>query len=291
MKKTIITLLILLIPFTIVNALTPKDVEIKDYVNDYANVLSPELEDTIIKKSRQLDEIDGTQIVVVTINTLEGEDLESFTNQLGNYYKIGGDSKGLIILLVTEDRDIRVEVGDNLEGILNDGKVGRYIDNYMIPYLKDNDWENGIKNGYNAFFNEIVEQNHLDLETEEVISTGDSSDIDSIILFTMFFPFFVSIIGGMNNTKRITIADIVCVACILSPTIISMIFYPAYISGCAVVSVIFLILFLLIRLSSKNGGRYSGGGSHWSSGGGGHSSGGFSGGGGHFSGGGASRHF
>ena len=293
MKKLIIFLITLLfIPS--VYALSVEDVPITNYVNDYSNVLSDDLENYITEQSRRLELANGTQIVVVTYPSLEGEDLEDFTYDLGNYYKIGKDSKGLIIFLVTEDRNLRVEVGDNLEGILNDGKVGRYMDSYMIPYLRDNDWENAIRNGYNAFYNEIVNQEHLDLETisPERLSTTDE---DNPIFIALMLSFAVALIGGSigNGIKKLYLGDLVCTLLIGSPTYVAAYRDVSTIFPVLVLCIIPLILYFTIRFSSGSGGGSSSGGSSWSSGGGGFSGGGggFSGGGGSFSGGGASRSF
>lgn len=48
-------------------------------------------------------------------------------------------------MLALEERQFRVEVGYGLEGVLPDGLTGRYQDQYIIPYLKENNWDKGIK--------------------------------------------------------------------------------------------------------------------------------------------------
>ncbi len=293
MKKLLLFLITLLfIPS--VYALSVEDVPITNYVNDYSNVLSDELEDYIIEQSKKLEVANGTQIVVVTYPSLEGEDLEDFTYELGNYYKIGRDSKGLIIFLVTEDRNLRVEVGDNLEGILNDGKVGRFEDSYMIPYLRDNDWENAIRNGYNAFYNEIVNQEHLDLETISPERYNDGNEEEPVYIALML-SFATALVGGAigNGKKKFYFGDIICLLLILSPVFVGAYIDFSIIMACLILCIFPIILYFIVRFSSGSGGHYHGGGSSWSSGGGGFSGGGggFSGGGGSFSGGGASRSF
>lgn len=290
--KKILLFFITLLFIPRVYALTVEDVEITSYANDYSNILSNELESYIIEHSEKLNNADGTQIVVVTIPTLDGNSLEDFSYDLANYYKIGHDSKGLLILLVTEDRKVRVEVGDNLEGILNDAKVGRYIDEYMIPYLSNDDWENGIRNGYNAFFNEIVTTNNLDLDTTSVVSNqynGSSDDED--VFIALMFSLMVAFIGGAigNGIRKIYFGDYICFPLLLSPLFVGI--KNEYELTVSLIMCIFpLMLYLILRLSSgtsHGGSSWSSGGSSWSGG----SSGGFSGGGGHFSGGGASRGF
>lgn len=157
------------------------------YVNDYANVLSEETEKYIIKKSNELYKVDGTQIVVVTIPNLGGESIEEYSLNLARSFGIGSKEKnnGLLLLLALEERESRIEVGTGLEGIMPDGKTGRFQDQYMIPFYKQNDFDTGIKNGYDAFFNEIVKLNNLNLETTEP-KEGSSSSEETLFIGRCF---------------------------------------------------------------------------------------------------------
>ena len=152
------------------------------YVNDYADILSEESVAYIIEKSEQLNEIDGTQIVVVTIPSLEGAVLEEYSLELARSFGIGDEDKnnGLLLLLTLEERMFRVEVGYGLEEILPDGKTGRFQDDYIIPYLKDNKWDEGIINGYNAFYDEIVTLNNLDVEYDKPLDQSVSTIPDEM---------------------------------------------------------------------------------------------------------------
>ena len=163
----------------------------KFYINDYANILSNETEEYILNKSIQLNNADGTQIVVVTVPNLEGMTLESYANQLFNEFGIGDKEKnnGLLLLLALEERQFRVEVGYGLEGILPDGKTGRFQDQYIIPYLKNNKWDDGVKNGYDAFYKEIVTLNNVDIKYTEPIQNSSNT-------YNPFFPFFLGLILG-----------------------------------------------------------------------------------------------
>jgi len=83
------------------------------YVNDYANILSNETEQYIMNRSVALNNVDGTQIVVVTVENLEGMTLEGYSNELFRNFGIGDKEKnnGLLLLLTLEERQFRVEVG------------------------------------------------------------------------------------------------------------------------------------------------------------------------------------
>lgn len=169
------------------------------YVNDYANILSQETETYIIEKSKVLNNADGTQIVVVTVPNLEDKAIEEYALELARNFGIGAQSKnnGLLLLLALEEREFRVEVGYGLEGILNDSKTGRFQDKYIIPYLRENDWDNGIINGYNAFYTEIVKLNNLSLDYTEPEPATNMEDIMSVII--MIIIFIIAIIYITKN--------------------------------------------------------------------------------------------
>ena len=152
------------------------------YVKDDANVLSEETEDYIMQTNIDLEQKTGAQIVVVTIPSLEGESIEEYANELFRAWGIGSKEKnnGLLLLCSTGDRLFRVEVGYGLEGILPDGKTGRMQDEYIIPYLKENNYDEGIRNGYSAFLQEIAEEYGVTIsngQTAKVVSST-SNNVD-----------------------------------------------------------------------------------------------------------------
>ena len=85
------------------------------------------------------------QIAVVTIKSLDGEPIENFATALEDKWKVGkkGTDRGLLLILATDDRKYRIEVGYGLEGILPDGRVGD-IGRQMVPYLRQNDYDGAV---------------------------------------------------------------------------------------------------------------------------------------------------
>ena len=152
-KKALKKIVILLICFTIFFASNAKAV-VKPtsnfYVNDYAGLLNEETKNYIMNANISLNSKTGAQIVVVTVTSLEGQSLEEYATEVFREFGIGDKDKnnGLLLLLALEEREFRVEVGYGLEGILPDAKTGRIQDEYIIPYLKNDNWNDGIKNGF-----------------------------------------------------------------------------------------------------------------------------------------------
>lgn len=260
------------------------------YVNDYANILSEEIENYIMQKSVALNNVDGTQIVVVTVTNLEGMSLEEYSNEVFNSFGIGDKDKnnGLLLLLALEEREFRVEVGDGLGGILPDGKTGRFQDEYIIPYLKENKWDEGIKNGYDAFYSEIVTQNNLDLDYNMPVSNNSyNSNWVGMIQLLLIAIGFISgcIVGVASNKKRKNMIWLYLVIWAIGFGFVLTMYISLFM---AMLINLFIFLRLAFYMSSSRIGHYSSGGSF---GGGSFSGSHHTGGGGHSSGGGSSRRF
>ncbi len=164
------------------------------YVNDYANILSTDTEKYIMNNSVKLASSSGIQIVVVTVKNLEGQDIETYATDLYRQFGIGNnkDNKGLLILLSLEERDIKIEVGYGLEEVITDGLAGRYLDEYFVPLLKDDRWDEGIKNGYSALYQKICDYydiNYDNINAQRFDYSDDSNPIDN--------AFFISAITGI----------------------------------------------------------------------------------------------
>lgn len=148
------------------------------YVYDGAQVLSDETEQYIQKTSQELENKTGAQIVVVTVSSLEGQSLEEYATELFRQWGIGDAEKnnGVLLLCAVEDRQFRVEVGYGLEGDLPDGKTGRMQDEYIIPLLREDQFDAGIKNGYNAFLQVVAEVYDVSITGETAVSYEDEED-------------------------------------------------------------------------------------------------------------------
>jgi uncharacterized protein len=107
------------------------------YVSDFAGVVDSESKQSIEDFCRQVYEKAHATIVVVTINSLDGVDIEDFTTQLEDKWKVGpkGSDRGVLMVFAIQDHKRRIEVGTGLEGVLNDAKTGD-IGRDMVPQLK-----------------------------------------------------------------------------------------------------------------------------------------------------------
>lgn len=117
-----------------------------NYVNDFAHVLSPQTQAELNDLGQQVDEKAKAQIAVVIINSLDGQDIESYAVDLFKQWGIGNKSTnhGVLILIAVKDHRYRTEVGYGLEPILPDGKVGGFWRD-VVPLLKQSNYDAAIK--------------------------------------------------------------------------------------------------------------------------------------------------
>ncbi len=148
--KTILSLLLLCLFPTVGAALDVPP--LKAHVNDYAHILSPAAVQKIEAELTAFESSDSTQIAVLTIPSLEGENLEEYSIKVADAWKIGqkGKDNGAILLVSKGDRKIRIEVGRGLEGTLTDLVSGRIIRDEMAPRFKQGDFDGGVEAGVSA---------------------------------------------------------------------------------------------------------------------------------------------
>lgn len=119
------------------------------YVCDPENILDMAACDSIDRMLYALEQQTGIQTVVAVVPTIGEADCFDFCHQLLNSWGVGqkGKDNGLVILLVTDQRCIQFYTGYGLEGLLPDAICKRIQTRYMIPYLKNNRWSEGMVAG------------------------------------------------------------------------------------------------------------------------------------------------
>jgi len=260
---------------------------LKGRVNDYASVLSTETENKLEETLSALESSDSTQVVVLTIPSLEGEVPEQFSIKVAEEWEIGQKNKdnGAILLISKNDRKIRIEVGRGLEGKLTDLLSGRIIQHEIVPKFREGNFDGGVEAGVNAIVS-VVHGEYTSSGSDARPQQKGTNPFFSLIIFLFVFTAalsgFSKILGGVSGA-------------ILLP-IISFFAFPGIsllLLGLIALAGFFFGLFTG-AVTAGGGKAYSrgtgtggfGGGSF--GGGGGFGGGGFSGGGGSFGGGGSS---
>jgi uncharacterized protein len=133
----------------------PEKPSFQTSVYDYAKVLSAEEKSQLEEKLIRYSDSTSTQIVVITIESLKGEDIGILTPKWGQTWGIGGSKEndnGVIILLAKAERKIWISPGYGLEDKLTAGIGGEITRNIIIPEFKSGSYYSGLNKGVDALF-------------------------------------------------------------------------------------------------------------------------------------------
>jgi uncharacterized protein len=210
-------------------------------VVDQANVISADAKRAIEPKLADLETKSGIQLVVATVSSLEGQEIEPYANALFREWKLGEKAKnnGVLLLVAPNEHRVRIEVGYGLEGTLTDALGKVIITNAITPRFKTGDFSGGISRGVD----DII-----------TVLTTDSSEWEKRPALRVDNP-------PANDPVNWLIALIVIVVIVL------LVVSPGF-------RWVFFNIALNILLSSGSSGGSSGGGGGGFSGGGGSSGGG-----------------
>ena len=120
-----------------------------DRVVDEAHILSAREREALVAKLAELETKSGIQLVVVTVNSLQGQEIEPYANELFRTWKLGEKTKnnGVLLLVAPNERRVRIEVGYGLEGTLTDALSKVIITNAIAPRFKAGDFADGVTRG------------------------------------------------------------------------------------------------------------------------------------------------
>ena len=176
------------------------------YVNDYAILITEKDKACMESVAKEVEEKTGAQIAVLTVKSMSPyTSIDEFGMAVAEKWKVGEKDKdtGIIIILAMEERKVRIEVGYGLEGIINDAKAGRIIDNTMMPYFRGGDFSAGLRRG--VFKIADIIGTELNVELDEQVKMQDNTFTERLcmlIFFIIFVSIFLMMIRRMKNAKR-----------------------------------------------------------------------------------------
>ncbi len=165
-------------------------------VNDYAEILSAETELKISKLIESVKESTSAEIAVVTIDTLEGYEINDYAVQLGREWGIGTPERddGVLFLTAVEDRQTYIATGYGVEGYITDIQAHWITDHDVVPHFKSGDYDAGILAGTERIANAL-------LDLEPIPSSDYSEDFLpqllfwAVFFFSFLFPWLFAVLG------------------------------------------------------------------------------------------------
>ena len=129
------------------------------YVADEADVISSDTEKYIIEKNAELEQLCGGQIVVATVDFLDGMDIEDYAYKLFKDWKIGdeGRDNGILLLLAIGEENYWCMQGKGLESALTSGDIDDILWNYLEDDFASGDYDSGVRSVFDALYDSVAD--------------------------------------------------------------------------------------------------------------------------------------
>lgn len=172
--------------------------ELTGPVVDKAHLLSQSEFETLDTELRSISDQTGVQIAVLTIPTLEGLDIESYSMSVAEKWKLGSakEDNGVLLLVAYAEKKIRIEVGYGLEGQLTDTKCGLIIRNIMAPRFQAGMYGKGIVEAVTNIEGIIGVG---DVEVSPLLENSNSSQTAFPVLAIFLFVYFFLLSGALST--------------------------------------------------------------------------------------------
>jgi uncharacterized protein len=159
-------------------------------VVDQADVISQESRADIAAKSQALEQKSGIQLVVATVKSLEGSDIETYANELFRTWKLGQEQKnnGVLLLVAPNEHKVRIEVGYGLEGTLTDALSSVIISTAIIPGFKSGDFSGGVDRGVDGIIS-VLNGDTADWQPQpqSLLRTDEPGALNTLLPILGFF--------------------------------------------------------------------------------------------------------
>ena len=173
--------------------------QITQRVYDEANVIAEPTRTALTAKLKDLEDKSGIQLVVATVNSLQGYDIESYANALFRAAKLGDAKKnnGVLLLVAPNEHKARIEVGYGLEGVLTDAVSKIIITSAMTPRFKSGDFSGGVERGVDA----IIDTLSSDQSEWTKRAAAQSDPLDEFAPFLLFMLFIFILLYMSRNSR------------------------------------------------------------------------------------------
>lgn len=167
------------------------------FVNDFAHVLSSDDRGKLEALFFELDSRTTAEVAVVTIDTTQPRDIESYAVSLFEKWGIGkkGKDNGILLLVALKDRKVRIEVGYGLEGAVPDALAKQIISGIIIPSFKKGEYAKGIVAGSVAVVNLVAKEYNVTLAGFKDLPAASSPQKISPLVSLFFLLFFIMMFG------------------------------------------------------------------------------------------------
>ena len=196
-----ILLFFLLISFAVRSQDIPKPMSPPRLLNDFSQIFSPQEKSNLETMLKNYNDTTSTQIYVVTVDDLQGYAVSDYAFRLGQEWGIGqkGKDNGAVILIKPKIGNSRgqvfIAVGYGLEEKLTDARIGRIIDNDMIPSFRNDDYYSGTELAVKSMIKYLSGQFQNDEDDQDGASTFD------VIILILIIVLVIYLSGKSKNNR------------------------------------------------------------------------------------------
>jgi len=211
MNKALGLMIALLLALTGQAAVAQDFPKLTGRVVDQANLLDPEQEAALTAKLAGLETRTKRQLVVTTLNSLEGYEISDYGYRLGREWALGQDGKGetekdngAILIIAPNERKMRIEVGYGLEPVLTDAFANQVIQNDILPAFREGGFERGITAGVDAVISQLrLDPAEAEARAAAAAPTEAEEPIFPFLIIALIFLFlFLNLMRGAGRRGR-----------------------------------------------------------------------------------------
>jgi uncharacterized protein len=206
MKKSLLFLVLIFSVLSLFAITIPERPNPPKLVNDFAGMLSPQEADQMESKLVEFDKRTSTQIVVVTLKTLNDEDKAMVATEIGQKWGVGqkGFDNGVVLLVKEKTAESKGEVfiaiGYGLEGVIPDATAKLIVENEVIPGFRQGNYNAGIDSALNTIMK--LSLGEFTAKDYDKKVSGKSNPAGSLIVVVLILFLIMRLIGGANNIRR-----------------------------------------------------------------------------------------
>ena len=161
------------------------------YVYDEDNIIDEDVETKLNLLLVELEKKTSAEVVVITVESLLGNEIEDYSYELANTLGIGkaDEDNGVLLLISKSDERVRLEIGKGLEGCLNDSKCGRILDNYFVPYREKDEYSEGTYKTIEAVVSVVAKEYQITIgNIDDTVATQlqEQEEQEAQAMATMF---------------------------------------------------------------------------------------------------------
>ena len=192
-----VVLVLVIVVYSVYTAADTKIPKLEQRISDFTNTLSFQEWQQVDHLLKNFEDSTSTQVVVLMVNTIDGESIEEYANKAFTENKIGQAKKdnGVLLVIAKQDHAMRIEVGYGLEGTLTDAVTSQIIRREITPYFKSDNYFGGIVTGVDAIMRATTGEYHAD-------NKGKRAPAASAGLVAIIMIFVVFILMPIMSSRR-----------------------------------------------------------------------------------------